>query len=334
MKWFMYCHFTILLTAEFVYSTNYQRRTLARKLGRAEFALEANETRIQDIQLAHQAELRGFRELLVAFIDKGLFFPEKIKELMSSRTRYVCVAKSSEGLSQVFQALQAAGSATMLPFTTVLHSLPGSVRPFERMDLYFIPVRSIPVRRGSSLRRWMEKDILPAVERERTRFLAGLPRKIANLAEPSAYKYIAFFIDSDSLIADRKRRKFSSDFLGAFITARSDSELKSVKAEFTKYIAAKDLALTMEWHLLVKTDAEKSQLLQKKRTRISEEFRRAGVLSLSDLVPEKAGQIAKALRKACGVALTEKKSTNLTDKIVSECIKIRETLNRAQISLT
>jgi cellulose synthase/poly-beta-1,6-N-acetylglucosamine synthase-like glycosyltransferase/peptidoglycan/xylan/chitin deacetylase (PgdA/CDA1 family) len=29
MKWFMYCHFTILLTAEFVYSTNYQRRTLA-----------------------------------------------------------------------------------------------------------------------------------------------------------------------------------------------------------------------------------------------------------------------------------------------------------------
>lgn len=320
---------TVCVLAAGWWAANSDIVTVARSLGRSELELLQKSTQIEQMRLEHSAEVGDFRRLLISFVDKGLFFSDNIRELLTGRAKYVCVAKSSEGLSEVFTALQRAGKGQPLPFTQILSEIPGALRPFERMDMFLIPVRSIPHRRGASLRHWMNRKILPAVRARRKDFLAELPRNIARLAEEEAYKFVAFYIDSESLIADQRCRKFNKDFVTSLLGSTSDSDLKPVKAEFADYIRAKDLALRMEWHLLVRTN--RAKLLEAKRSRISEELRRTGLSSLSDLRSENAEKLATALKKATGRALTPRTSLNLANKLIGECDSIRRTLAQAGI---
>jgi hypothetical protein len=111
---------------------------------------------------AKDTELADLRKVIVQFLEYSEVFREKIVKYLELNEDYLCIAKSSEGLSDVFNALDV---KQQLPFSKVLAEWPGSIKPFEKMHLYLLPASRLKGFSAGNAREWIQKNIIPREER-------------------------------------------------------------------------------------------------------------------------------------------------------------------------
>ena len=134
----------------------------------ANIVLRGSHRRLKLASAATRRQLDELKEVVVSFLEHSEIYRERVKDHLKLREDYLCIVKSSEGLSDVFDALE---TKAMLPFTSVLSRIPGAVRPFERIGMFLIPVRSLPGINEGNMREYVDRKIIPEVERERRQFL-------------------------------------------------------------------------------------------------------------------------------------------------------------------
>lgn len=322
---------TILMISINIYAGNYDYISLIRTLTLAEKKLENTEKEFNDFKVIALNETNELKKLISKFIEKGMFYSEKLKDILKQRNDFVCIIKSSEGLSDVYKELEKQKKQKMLPFTSVIHNIPGAMRPFERMDVYLVPIDKIPRQKEQSLNKWME-NLAEKAKIERERFLADIPSKIAKLAEPFSYKYIAFYISRASLTTGTINRKFNKEFVSSLLFNQSEDEFKRLKSDFTDFIQSKDLALNIEWHQFIKT-SDKNELLKKNKSKLSEAFHSAGFNSIFDFVSSNKEIISTPIHKVLKKNLSKKQCENLATKIIDECQNTLRVLRSAGVAV-
>lgn len=114
-------------------------------------------------------ELSDLQKVVVSFLEYSEIYRQKVKDHLNLNEDFLCIAKSSEGLSEVFNEMD---ERTMLPFGKVLNQIPGSIKPFENMAIFLIPVRSLPGISEKNIRKYIDKRIVPTSNTKSSKRLA------------------------------------------------------------------------------------------------------------------------------------------------------------------
>jgi hypothetical protein len=225
-------------------------------------------------------ELTDLRGLIISFMEHSEIYREKVKDHLGLGEDYLLIAKSSEGLSDVFGAM---GGKVELPFTQVLHELPGSVKPLETMDMFIVPLRNLAKLNGRSLNRFIEEEIIPKVKRRRTRFLNQLPRDISQLADEFSYKYIALLVNRFNFTHNVRNRKFNEAFTCFFVNEHIANDFQELKSDLVEVVQGKDIFELVNWSAFADLNKEQLELVYLHRRQINTALAHKGINKLSDL---------------------------------------------------
>ncbi len=260
-----------------------------------------------------QKELSDLQKVVVAFLEYSEIYRQKVKDHLNLNEDFLCIAKSSEGLSDVFDEMK---EKTMLPFGRVLSQIPGSIKPFENMAIFLIPVSSLPGISEKNIRKYIDKRIVPVVEKERKRFLDVLPRRLSLKAEDLSFKYIAFLIRRDVIAYDTLNRKFNREFNAFIVSEQSGKNLERMKTSLAEVVKTRDILMLVDWSSFAKLNKEQSKLITDNKQRIYDELSRNGITTLSDISAKSNDDFFNALWPAIKRKTTKKKAENLARKVV------------------
>lgn len=299
-------------------------------LQRENLRLDSKNMQLQISTIKTQQELSDLQNVIVSFLEYSEIYKQKVKDYLKLNDDYLCIVKSSEGLSDVFNDLE---EKEMLPFGSVLNRIQGAVKPFENMALFLIPVSSLPGITGKNIQRYIDKNILPEVMKERERFLGGLPKRIASKADEFSYKYIAFFLRRDSIVFDTLNRKFNHEFNSFIVAEQIGNNLGRMKTDLADVIRAKDLFLLVDWSAFAKLNTEQKSFVDKNKNKINEQLMTHGFVRLTDLCIKSEEEFLDAIWPVIRQKITKKKATNLVAKVVTGARSTVEILKQNGVNL-
>ncbi len=260
-----------------------------------------------------QSELDELRQVVVSFLEHSEIYRSRVKNHLKLTEDYLCIIKSSEGLSRVFEQID---TKEMLPFGSTLKKIPGSVRPFERINLFLIPLMSLPGINEYNVKTYIDTAIIPEVKTARQVFLNNLPEDIASLAEPFSYKYIAFLISKGAISHDVRNRKFNREFNTFIVHQQTGQNYKALKGQLGEMVKSKDILALVNWASFAKLNREQSRLIEGTKHDLSELLLHENVDSISQiskLSPEIFFDIAWPILQE---HTTERKALNISKKII------------------
>ncbi|MGD0021718.1 MAG: hypothetical protein ABSC54_05385 [Smithellaceae bacterium] len=272
-----------------------------------------------------RTNLTELQQVMISFLEHSEIYRERIKEKIKIEDDYVCVVKSSEGLSEVFTEKE---EKEMLPFASVMMRIAGVIKPFERIALFLIPISSLPGINEWNLRKYINTRIIPQVEKEREQYLARTEENIAKKAGPFSYKYIAFILRKGTIVYDIKNRKFNHAFNEFLIQHQSKESYKQVKEELGKVIKMKDLLEIVNWSSFAKLNDAQKEIIEKYQLKISTGLRKEGIETLTQLSNANTDNVYALIWPIIKKASTKKKVMNLTKKIIEGAKTTVEILRR------
>jgi len=275
-------------------------------------------------------ELDELKQVVVSFLEHSEIYREKIKDHLRLAEDYLCIVKSSEGLSDVFNAMD---HKEMLPFACVLMRIPGTVRPFERMGLFLIPIKSLPGINEWNIRPYVAKEIIPEVEEERERFLGKTSREVAAKADPLSYKYIAFVLRRGSIAYDVLNRKFNREFNAFLVDGQSDASYAVMKNELARVVKTKELLALVNWASFAKLNNTQRALVEQYKLEMSLALSRTGVETLAQLAEIPAKQFVQAVWPVLQNKSTERKVLNIAKKVVTGARNTVDILRKNGVAL-
>lgn len=276
------------------------------------------------------SEKKEIEDVLVAFIENSEIYKKKIIKYLDLEEDYLCIAKSSEGLSEIFKKME---EKPMLPFSKILYEWPGSIKPFGNMSIYFIPVKNLDDFNINEVRKWVNENIIPKVEQERERFLNGLPQSLSKLSDKFSYKYIAFTVKKHSIQYDFKNRKFSKDFIITFIKAQPPKRIVKMSNELGEIVKAKDFFLLVEWSAFVKLNKDQNELIKERKIKIYDELVENNILTLIDLSKLSSETLGTIFKNSLGVKITNLKAKNLAKKIIDGSTHVLKVLRASGVNV-
>jgi hypothetical protein len=263
---------------------------------------------------AIESELDELKSVVVSFLEHSEVYRERVRRYLRLGDDYLCVVKSSEGLSKVWAAME---EKELLPFGSYLLKLPGAVKPVERIGLFLIPFSSLPGITEGTIRSYFTRWIIPAVEEEREGFLQRQPRRIARSAEPFSYKYIAFPVRTGTIAFDTRNRKFNREFMSFIVAHQGGADYEGMKDELQEMVKGKDLLALADWSSFADLNPAQRALVEEKRREMTERLAEAGVdgiVPLSEITPERFRDVVwPALYRR----VSKIKTLNIGKKVVS-----------------
>lgn len=260
-----------------------------------------------------QKELSDLQRVVVSFLEYSEIYRQKVRDHLNLNEDLLCIVKSSEGLSAVFNEMD---EGTIFPFGKVLSEIPGSVRPFERIALFLIPVRSLPGLTEKNIRKYIDKKIIPEVKKEREIFLKNVPKKISKKADSFSYKYVAFLLRRDAIAYDTLNRKFDREFNEFIVTEQSGKNLEKMKNSLEEVIKVKDVLLLTDWSSFTKLNKEQANFIRENKQSIVQTLDKNSVSSLVDISKKSSEELLEIIWTVINKKITRKKAENLTKKIV------------------
>ena len=279
---------------------------------------------------AKEYELNELRSVIVQFLEFSEVFRDRIVKYLELNETYLCIAKSSEGLSDVFNALDV---KQQLPFSKVLSNWPGSIKPFEKMQLYLLPISTLKRFKTTNTRKWINQNIIPKVKKEREEFLRNLPARKKRLAEDFSYKYISIVIRKNSIEYDSLHRKFNKSFVDNIIKHQSKKRIAKLTDRLTEVITAKNFFLLVDWSSFAKLNTEQRRLVKSKKQQLYEEFSKNNINTLIDISTISNEELEKIFRKVYRNQFTKKKYLNLAVKIISGTAHVLSVLRNAGVKI-
>lgn len=276
--------------------------------------------RLQKVNKALKAEgserslqLANLRTLMVSFMEHSHIYREKVKNRLRLNEDFICIAKSSEGLSDVFNSLE---KKRPLPFTRVLMDIPGSIRPFERMGLFLIPIKSLPGIKNQPLREYIDAEIIPKVVAERERFLNGVPKSVARKADDLSFKYIAFLVSRSNIAQDVRNRKFNKSFNVFIVSEQLGADFTAMKSELAGVIKTKELLRLVDWKTFAELNREQGDLIEYYKEKINTSFTENEIDGLNALSKLDYKELQNLLWPIMRRKSTERRVANLSKKII------------------
>lgn len=276
-------------------------------------ALDKEKKTLEFKKAKTKKELNELQNVIVNFLEYSEIYRKKVKNYLRLNEDYLCIMKSSEGLSDVYKEME---KKEMLPFTKVLSSIPGSIRPFERMCLFLIPIRSLKGLNRNNVKLYINKKIIPLVEKERKEFLGKLPTEIAEKADEFSYKYLAFLLRKYLLNYDYKNRKFNHKFIEFVVREQPRPNIKKMTSSLGDIIRTKEFLSLVEWPSFVKLNLEQKKLVEKRRTKINSELEKNGINNLPELSKCNLEDLFSIFKKIFRADITELKIKNLVQKVI------------------
>lgn len=285
---------------------------------------------VKQVEQIKESEKKEIEDVLVAFIENSEIYKKKIIKYLDLEEDYLCIAKSSEGLSEIFKNME---KKPMLPFSRVLYKWPGSIKPFGNMGIYFIPVKNLNDFDINEVRKWVNENVIPKVEQERENFLNGLPQRLSKLADEFSYKYIAFTVKKHSIQYDFKNRKFSKDFIITFIKAQPPKGIVKMSNELGDVVKAKDFFLLVEWSAFAKLNSDQNKLIKEEKIKIYDELVENNILTLIDLSKLSSEVLGAIFKHSLGRKITDRKAKNLAKKIIDGSIHVLKVLRASGVNV-
>lgn len=261
-----------------------------------------------------QKDLSDLQKVVVSFLEYSEIYRQKVKDHLNLNEDFLCIVKSSEGLSNVFNEMD---DKTMLPFGKVLSQIPGAVRPFERIAMFLIPVRSLPGLSEKNIRRYIEKKIIPEVAKERRSFLANLPKKISQQADDFSYKYVAFLLRREAIAYDTLNRKFDREFNEFIVIEQSGKNLEKMKSSLEEVIRTKDVLLLTDWSSFTKLNKDQAKFIKDNKQRIVQVLSENNINTLVDISSKSSDELLSFIWPTISRKITRKKAENLIEKIIN-----------------
>jgi len=289
---------------------------------------EADQVRLSERQT--RRDLDELKQVVVSFLEHSEIYREKIKDHLRLAEDYLCIVKSSEGLSGVFNAMD---RKEMLPFASVLMRIPGTVRPFERIGLFLIPIKSLPGINEWNIRSYVGKQIIPKVEEERERFLGKSSPEVAAKADPFSYKYMAFVLRRGSIAYDVLNRKFNREFNAFIVDGQPDASYAAMKNELARVVKTKELLALVNWASFADLNEAQRTLVEQCRLEMSLALSRAGVNTLPQLAEMPPQQFVEAVWAVLRDKSTERKVSNIATKVVAGARNTVDILRRNGVAL-
>ncbi len=258
-------------------------------------------------------QLASLRRLMISFMEHSHIYREKIKNRLRLNEDFLCIVKSSEGLSDVFDALK---EKKPLPFTKVLMDIPGSIKPFEIMGMFLIPVKSLPGIRTQPVREFIDSEIIPKVIAERKEFLSKVPKLVARKADDLSFKYIAFFVSRNNIAHEARNRKFNKIFNTFIVNEQFGADFKAMKSELASVIKTKELLQLVDWKTFAKLNREQGDLVEHYKEKINSSFTEKGIEELHDLSKLDYKDLQSILWPIVRRKSTKQKVANLSNKII------------------
>lgn len=281
-----------------------QHRSLQSKYGKLK-------SEFHSILKSQGQELDELKDVIVTFLEHSHSYQDKVLWLLKIQGEYLCIAKSSEGLSEVFKKMK---GNVQLPFSKVLTEWSGSIKPFENMNLFLLPLDQLYNFKENNIKGWIDNNIIPQVEKERHKFLNELPKRIASLADKFSYKYLAFVIHTNSIEYSTLNRKFNKSLMNTLITTQTRTNVAHMTQALTDIIRTKDFFNIVDWSAFIKLNADQEMLFRNNQQYLSKELMNHSLSTLSDIARCGEDVLTTIYRNAFGSSITIKRATNLAIK--------------------
>lgn len=269
--------------------------------------------------------LSELQTVMINFIENSEVYRQRVKDYLGLNEDYLCIIKSSEGLSDVFDEME---DKTMLPFTKILSEISGSIRPFERISMFLIPVSSLPGLKSNKIRAYINKNIIPLVEKERQSFLGEQPRKVRKLADKFSYKYIAFLIRQNAIAYETRNRKFNHDFSTFIVSTQSPENVKRMKDDMEFVLKSKDFLLMVNWSSFVNLNKEQATLIDGYKEKLYKVLKERRVVDLNTLSQLSKDDLAKIFLSVFKKKTTKIKASHLAERVLTETIQFLTVLRK------
>lgn len=283
-----------------------------------------------------EGELSELRMVIASFLEHSEIYRDRVRDFLKLYEDYVCIIKSAEGFGDVWAELSNEQKRP-LPFTTVLMNLPGSIRPIENMGLFLIPTATLKGVHKTSLRNYINKNIIPKVYKERQAFIKSLPKNLAVKADEFSYKYLAFFLRKDAIAHETKNRKFNRDFNNFIVNEQIGESFNKLKTELLDVIKGRDVLKLVNWSSFAKLNEERQKFIESNKLAINAGLLNNGIKDITDLAntdPKRLSEIIWAsLNKAQQKETTEKKVENLSASVVEGAKKTIEALRKSGVNI-
>lgn len=273
--------------------------------------------------------LDELREVIAEFLEHSEIYRERVKDHLKLQEDYLCIAKSSEGLSDVFNALV---KKVRMPFATTLMKIPGTVKPFERMGMFLVPVASLPGINERNIQTYISRKIIPEVQKERRRFLRR-PRTDPNVRpEKFSYKYVAFLLRKGSISYEVENRKFNREFNAFVVNGQSGINYRRVKSELTRFVKTRDLLALVNWASFADLNRDQKKLVEKNKVRMSDALNRHEIGTLKNVADSSPEELFEILWPVLRRKTTERKAKNILTKVIEGAQNTVGVLERNGIS--
>ncbi len=270
-----------------------------------------------------EKEISDLHRVITKFFNYSIIYRKDIIEKLELKEEFLCIMKSSEGFGKVWDNLE---DKKMLPFTKILDGLPGSVRPFEKDGLFLIPIENLKGFNHKDIRLFINKRIIPKVKKERIQFLKALTKEQKKLVDKFSYKYIAFILRKNSLDYDTENRKFSDKFVQFIVSNQRERTLAQITNELAEFVEGKEVLNLIDWEAFIDDlNDDQKKLLNNYGDSIRSKFKQGKIRNIIDISNSDINKISSIIQSVLKNDTTERKSKNLSEKIVkgaSETIRI------------
>jgi hypothetical protein len=263
-----------------------------------------------------QQALSEIQRIMVNFLEHSSIYQDKVLDHLKLREDFVCVVKYGEGLSEVWRRLQI---KERLPFTTVLASIPGSIQPFDNIDLFLIPTRSLPGIGNTPLRQYIDANIVPLVRAERRKFMRR-HADLAQYAEDFSFRWMAFFLRKDAIAHGTLNRRFGYDFRAFVVGQQTGDSFHNMRSALGKVVKTKEILRLVSWASFADLSPERKGLLDRNSVRINSALEEQNIRDLPGLMTLTPGQLAhviwSSLPRAEKMKSSKKKTLNTAKKVL------------------
>jgi hypothetical protein len=290
-----------------------------------------------------QADKKELVNVISKFFNDGKFNKNRIAEKLNiNPSDYFVVVKTSENLEFVYTRKKELNSKMRLPkfpLGSILQEIKGSLRPFQNMDLFFIPYSSIPRKYGFNHSKWLKTILIPRIEPKRIQFIDEIKIRLRLTIEEIdslkkvAFTIVSFDISSNTIFAETLNNHVSSDLL--YLVRNDKSFINAYATKIGLYLKSSELLNSIEWQTLVDIGDKYIEALNRESTKIGIELNKIGISRLVDLseISEKTFQsiLFKIMRYK--YKWTEKVALNNSKKITTQLKIIIRVLRKSNVKI-
>lgn len=318
----------LILVAILLTSTGNALDYLREKAANIEMRAEAQKLKLGNT--VTRRELDELKQVVAEFLEHSEIYRERVKDQLKLTEDYLCIAKSSEGLSAVWNSLV---EKVRTPFTTVLMRIPGTVKPFENMAFFFVPLASLRGMNEWNIREYIGREFIPEVKRERLRFLRRPRTDATAKADKFSYKYMAFLIKKGSIVYDVRNRKFNREFNAFIVDEQVGGSFRRIKRELANLVKTKDLLALANWASFADLNRAQKAFVEKNRGIMSAELSDQNIGNLADIAGLTAAQLLEALWPVLRHRISRRKALNICKKVTSGAQHTVQVLERSGVKL-